>query len=578
VDTAGIRGPGIHKHDFTGLRTERFKELYTVHGELGRGSFGRVLAVTQKATGQQAVCKVISKAKFVSQDKNIVRNEIEIVRTLDHPNIIRIFEYFEDAQAFYIIFERIAGADLQEEVSQSTRGLPEAVVARYIRQVLLAINYCHSLPHPVVHRDIKPANVMRLGKGRNYEVKVIDYGLGALQLKDADLKKVCGTPVFMAPEVFQGRYGKEADIWSIGMTTYYLLAKELPFPQSVSKRFQDFRAFLDRWRLSFPSEHGWGSRRMRSARDLIRGMIVHDPMHRLTAAQALRSEFIMRNMPSVGLGWRGHSTKLVGGLSGYALAPPVLRVVLLMAACQVDQAQMGKMKRQFVAIDQDCDGFIALQDLEELLKKRGDSAPATDVLQVVDLDRDGVIGFTEYVAAWLYSRLRNDTSCLRYAFEIFDEDGDGLVSRKDVIRGLNTPQLRMLGGTAALAQELSDIFPSGNLFDFTQFAACLVRHEPVQLGLRFVRPPHRAFCEDHCASWMSGGAPNREAAQNARARVLRFWTNARAKQSAEYQANESDMDDESDTEESPDGGDDTGSSETESSQTPSQRGWFRFWF
>merc|ERR1712147_614879 len=94
----------------------------------------------------------------------MVRNEIEILRVVDHPNIIRLYEYFEDDQSFYIISERVWGGDLQADLMQTSNGLSVKQVALNTRQVLLAMNYCHNLEVAVVHRDLKPSNVMKVEK------------------------------------------------------------------------------------------------------------------------------------------------------------------------------------------------------------------------------------------------------------------------------------------------------------------------------------------------------------------------------------------------------------------------------
>lgn len=576
VDMRPIRGPGVHKHEFLGLRSERLSSVYAIHGELGRGAFGKVLAATHRTTGQEAVCKVIPKAPL--KDQSMVRNEIEILRTLDHPNIVRMFEYFEDSQAFYILFERISGGDLQEAIKRCRAGLPEKQVARYIRQVLMAVNYCHSLPQPVVHRDLKPGNIMlvskrsssligSLGQGTP-DVKIIDYGLGMMVSK-GDLKKVCGTPVFMAPEVFDGHYGKEADIWAIGMMTYYLLTKELPFPGSLS-RWEDFAFLVKSLRLDFPKRQGWSRRKLRSARDLIRGMMSQDRSKRPTAAQALRSEFLTSHAPRIGLGWRGYSKKLVNGLAGYASAPPVLRIMLLISACHMDQTQMGKMKRQFGAIDTDDDGFISLADLRSLLTSRCNTASASDpaeLMVIADLDGDGVIGFTEFVAAWLYGRLGKDTDCVRHAFDLIDTDHDGYVSRDDVFTALNTPQLQDLGGSRALAADISDIFPTSYRLDCNQFIQHILNHEPVRLGLRFAMPRHKLL-QERWACFLGGSGGARAEHQGPTTRGLAA---AGSRSSAEYEANDSDMT----GSETDNAG--SGDCETESSSSEHQRRCRKLW-
>jgi calcium-dependent protein kinase len=331
----------------------------------------------------------------------------------------------------------------------------------------------------------------------------------------------------MAPEVFNGLYGKEADIWSIGMTAYYLLTREFPF--STAGRWEDVAENVRTFQLEFPREQGWSSRRLRPARDLIRALLAVDVTVRLTAPQALRSEFIVRHAPAPGLGWRGYSKKLVEGFPGYAAAPNVLRVLLLVTACQMDQTQMGKMKRQFMDIDADGDGFITRDDLAKLLQHRSTGSDPVELLHIADIDGDGAIGFTEFVAAWLYGRLGEDKECVRHAFELLDSDSDGLVSREDILRGLNTKQLGELGGSRSLAEDVADVFPTGKRLDCRSFVEQLTMHEPMRVGFRYKRPRRTRGCCVHLISSTES--------------VRRVATMTGSSRSVRYESDDSDMED-----------------------------------
>jgi len=482
-------GPGVNKSLFTGPRmgAETIQSMYDVERRLGNGCYGEVLAVRHRFTHHQAVCKVIQKAEM--KHRTVVLNEIEILRTLDHPHIVRIFEYFEDAVSFCIVLEMCMGGDLQEELDRSRDGLPVKLVARYVRQVLLATNYCHSLRQPVVHRDLKPANVIKLDRGPESDVKVIDFGFAGLCSEDG-MHEARGTPIFMAPEVFDRDYGEKADIWSIGMMLYFLLVKDLPLDPRVSN-VEEFGDMVRDLHLTFPRRQGWDRERRgpRAARDLIRGMLEQDPGLRLSAAEALRSEFIVRNSPAPEFGLFTHrpSRDLVEGLREYALAPPVVRVLMLMCACQLDEERMAQMREHFDALDRDHDGFISQEELARLTRsswrRRALGPDPREVMEMADLDGDGVIGFSEFVAAWLYGRLGHNKNLFWHAFDLIDEDRDGKVDRDDIFRAMDTPQMRELGGSRSLGKDIADIFPRKPM-DLQEFSAALMRHEPVRMGLR----------------------------------------------------------------------------------------------
>jgi len=434
---------------------------------------------SQKKTGRVAVCKVIEKK--VLKDINMVRNEIELLRTLDHPNLVRMYEYFEDKDTFYVIFERLPVGDLQEFMSQRGARVPPKLCAVYMRQVLFAINYCHSLAQPVVHRDLKPGNVMKVS---GTDVKVIDLGFASMLQEGTQMEKVCGTPMFMAPEVMDRKYGKEADIWSCGIMLYYLISGEFPFKFIRSQKgdgMSDLMAAVKSMSLTFPSSQGWGRRGLSSVRALLKGMLNQDPSKRMDARSALASPFLMNvgSAPCMCLRSKDGpssvaSSKLGKTWTDFALSPPLLRVALLMCVAQMDQQRTGQLRLHFHSVDTDHDGFISSEELGVFLKRNARSLTGHQVLHATDTDGDDRISFSEFAAVWLFGDLASP-SFLRHAFEIFDDDRDGLVNRADVIRALETPQMRKLKVCANLA-EVASVIPQTPV-EFDSFVQHLVKRQ-----------------------------------------------------------------------------------------------------
>eukprot|EP00913_Durusdinium_trenchii_P012162 g11423.t1 len=466
---------GIHKADLIRARGEPLQSIYRLLRPLGQGAFGLVYDARDLRSGQAVVCKVITKA--TAPDHNAIRNEIAVLKALDHPHILRIFDHFEHGgphdPAFYVICESCAGGDLQQEISQSRAGLPVSQVARYIRQVLLAVNYCHSLVIPVIHRDIKPANVMKIKPGPSSDVKLIDFGLATFSKESQGVARVGGTPEFMAPEVWSGVYGA----WGCS-----------------ARMWENFM-------LSFPSRQGWGSRSLRTARDLIRKLLMMRPKQRLSAGSALKSEFIKKYGRSshfagyasaamgemlrteLGGGQNFNATpKLTHGLRTFSQVPRVMRVVLLLTASKMDVQELAKVRQVFDSIDCDHDGFISSNDMQDFLngwmsrmgrlahslksfslpsaktqdriigvgrsvftlrvdgKNNAESdewlrrvQDAKTLLKLADLDEDGSIGFSEFLVAWMYANQPSGESCLRQAFQTLSgPDGRCLQKHEDL--------------------------------------------------------------------------------------------------------------------------------------------------
>lgn len=504
---------------------------YRMIRPIGHGAFGSVYEARDVKSLQMVVCKVIAKA--TAPDHNAIRNEIAVLKALDHPHILRIFDHFEHGgphdPAFYVICENLSGGDLQQEVSRSRSGLPVAQVARYIRQVLLAVNYCHSLVIPVIHRDIKPANVMKIKPGSSSDVKLIDFGLATFSKEGQGASRIGGTPEFMAPEVWSGTYGRQCDCWSIGMMLYYLLVAHFPFQRCEPSRYP---RMWPSFKLTFPSNQGWGSRNLRSARDLIRKLLTLEPRMRLSAGGALKSEFIKKygrsssfaGYASAAMGemMRGYQNfnatpKLTHGLRTFSQVPRVMRVVLLLTASKMDARELAKVRQVFDSIDCDHDGFISSNDMEDFLNgwmsrmgrlahslksfslPNAKTQDAATLMRLADLDEDGSIGFSEFLVAWLYANQPSGENLLRQAFNTL-ASVDGKVSRQEVRNALGSKQMQHLD--EQLAEDIAAIFPEERL-NFQRFQECLQRHE--DLGPNAVQLTMRLRDNKARATWATLG-------------------------------------------------------------------------
>lgn len=155
-------------------------------------------------------------------------NEITMLRGVEHPNILKIFEYFEDHKRYYLISESCLGGDLFEELLERKK-FSEKDTAILVQTVLACINYCHK--RKIVHRDIKLENMLleKTMKDQFDQIKVIDFGTSATCAHDQRLEEKIGSPYYIAPEVLAKSYTNKCDIWSIGVCAYLLISGEPPF-------------------------------------------------------------------------------------------------------------------------------------------------------------------------------------------------------------------------------------------------------------------------------------------------------------------------------------------------------------
>ena len=161
---------------------------------------------------------------------NEIVNEIEILKNLDHPNIVKIFEFFIEADGYYIITEYCDGGELYQAIK--LKGFfSENIAANIIYQVFNAMNYCHNTIK-VIHRDLKPENIMIESidpETGYYNIKIIDFGTAKIRQSDKSENKVLGSCYYIAPEVLNKKYNEKCDIWSCGVIMYILLSQRPPF-------------------------------------------------------------------------------------------------------------------------------------------------------------------------------------------------------------------------------------------------------------------------------------------------------------------------------------------------------------
>ncbi|XP_065835696.1 serine/threonine-protein kinase BRSK2-like [Oscarella lobularis] len=255
---------------------------YVVGRTLGKGQTGHVKLGTHCATGQTVAIKTINKRQLSESILKKVEREIAIMKLIDHPHVLGLFDVYENATHLYLILEHVTGGELFDYLVQKGR-LSEREARQFFRQILSAVDFCHA--HCIVHRDLKPENLLLDSEKK---IKVADFGMASLQLEDDLLQTSCGSPHYACPEVIRGiSYdGRKADIWSCGVILFALVVGSLPFDD----RQGNLRALLEKVKvgdfympsgLSAPLQH------------LIRGMICVNANKRMTINDVMKHPWIL---------------------------------------------------------------------------------------------------------------------------------------------------------------------------------------------------------------------------------------------------------------------------------------------
>ena len=203
-------------------------DIYDVKNKLGSGKFGLVKLGIDKKTGQKVAIKIMKKSTMDSSDLELVRTEIEILKICQHPNIVRLYNVFENADYLYIIMEYCYGGDLFSYLENRHFRLTEKRASTIIHQMATAVYYMHSFG--VVHRDLKPENVLMTSTDEDSDIRILDFGLSKILGPYEKCDEPYGTLTYCAPEIIVDEpYSKPVDLWSLGVMTYLMVSGKLPF-------------------------------------------------------------------------------------------------------------------------------------------------------------------------------------------------------------------------------------------------------------------------------------------------------------------------------------------------------------
>lgn len=261
------------------------EEVYNVGAQLGRGRFSKVCEATHKRTGVKSAVKIIDKSKLQPTEKELLRTEIAILKLVHHPNIIRLNDVYEDRQHIFIVTELVTGGELFNRIVGRAR-YNEAEARLVMRPLLESVSYLHRLG--IVHRDLKPENIL-CGETLA-DLTIADFGLSKLVHPEELMKMPCGTLNYVAPEVLAlVGYGREADIWSLGVIMYLLLRGELPFYGKAKNEVIQKTLHAE---INLETDLAWKTVST-AGKTLLRGLLTKNPTHRLTAQDALQHEWFL---------------------------------------------------------------------------------------------------------------------------------------------------------------------------------------------------------------------------------------------------------------------------------------------
>ncbi|XP_078000999.1 MAP/microtubule affinity-regulating kinase 3-like isoform X2 [Glandiceps talaboti] len=219
---------------------------YRLLKTIGKGNFAKVKLAKHLPTGKEVAIKIIDKTQLNPSSLQKVHREVRIMKVLDHPNIVKLFEVIETDKTLYLVMEYASGGEVFDYLVAHGRMKEKEARAKF-RQIVSSVQYCHQ--KHVVHRDLKAENLLLDG---DMNIKIADFGFSNEFTPGSKLDTFCGSPPYAAPELFQGKKydGPEVDVWSLGVILYTLVSGSLPFDGQNLKELRE-RVLRGRYRIPF---------------------------------------------------------------------------------------------------------------------------------------------------------------------------------------------------------------------------------------------------------------------------------------------------------------------------------------
>lgn len=375
--------------------------------------------------------KSISKKNLTEADLITIKKEVQILSTLNHPNIIKFYETYHDNYFFHMVMELCSGKELFDKIADQG-AISERKVAKIIFKILGAIAYCHEMG--ISHRDLKPENILFENTSEDAEVKLIDFGLSTKYNRKEKMHSVLGTPFYVAPEVLKGEYDEKCDIWSIGALAYMMLSGVPPFYGENNNEI--FEKIINE-KVTFPKLQFADI--SSSAINFISTCLKKNPSKRISAKQALVSEWF-KDIDSLQHSNENLQANLLKNLINFDSPHKLMQLTYHYILDRYSSEEEVKiLKDSFNALNYENNGFITLENLQVALEEVSiniSDQELKNVLKRCDFLGLGKINYTEFMVAAFNKKDHLKKDELISAFNYFDMDKSGFIDSKDMTKAM----------------------------------------------------------------------------------------------------------------------------------------------
>ena len=408
--------------------------LYDELNMLGEGAYGKVVKVRHKISKVLRAMKIIHKDKMSlgSEEEEALINEINVVKSLDHPNIMKVYEFFNKDNCLYIISELLSGGELLDKINENNN-LSEDVSAFLMKQIFSAVDFCHQ--KGIIHRDLKPENILieseEEANKEFFTVKIIDFGTSG-KLKNGEMFNLnVGTPLYISPEVLNNKYNEKGDIWSCGVIMYMMLSGQPPFKGDND---EEIYQSIKEGKYNFNDEK-WDEISS-DAKDLIKNLLIKDINKRYSAKNALSHPWITKHRRNKVLD-KQKLSEVVTNLRNYSAKLKLQQLTLAYIVHNLTSKEDCDFLREvFIIFDESGSGKLTkdqlIKGLNNILSPEESEKEVNRLMSIIDVDGNGFIEYEEFLRAGLNKEKIITTENLETSFKLYDINKRGKINAQEL--------------------------------------------------------------------------------------------------------------------------------------------------
>jgi calcium-dependent protein kinase len=405
--------------------------IYKKIKKISNGSNSEIWLVKHIKLQKTCTMKILNKNNEIENQEDLILNEINILKNLDHPNILKIIDFFITDKNYIIITDYYPEGDLYSELIKKNR-FNENEVAFIMYQLFKAVNYYQSMC--IIHRDLKPENIIISNKDENgyFYIKLIDFGTAVISGKNVRLEKLIGSSHYLSPEVILLNYNEKCDIWSCGIIMYVLLIGKSPF--EGKENHEIIQNILD---FKFDNKNNYYLNLSNNAKDLMNKLLIYNKDQRISIKDAINHKFIQNFINENFYKIYKINDELIENyyiniinFKNNNIIKNFVNAYLVHNNIELNEC--FEASKLFNIIDMNGNGIIEknefIEGFKKYYKKNYSDNRIEEIFNYIDSDNNGLIEFEEFIRATINSRIFLSRNYLKFAFDYIDSEKNNSIS------------------------------------------------------------------------------------------------------------------------------------------------------